>query len=87
MKITKVQTILLSYPIPLEKQWRNNYGQVVQHDNIVVKVETDAGMNGFGVVHSGPEAIKAIVENELQPLLLGEDPTNTERLWEKMYTG
>src|SRR5712692_1103099 len=24
MKITRVQVILLSYPIPLEKQWRND---------------------------------------------------------------
>jgi D-galactarolactone cycloisomerase len=87
MKITKVQAILLSYPIPPEKQWRNDYGQVVKHDNVIVKVETDEGITGFGAAHGGPEAIKMIVEHELQPLLLGEDPTQTERLWEKMYTG
>jgi L-alanine-DL-glutamate epimerase-like enolase superfamily enzyme len=87
MKITKVQAMLLSYPIPPEKQWRNDYGQVVKHDNIIVQVETDEGITGLGAAHGGPEAIKTIVEHELQPLLLGEDPTRTERLWEKMYTG
>ena len=87
MKITRVQALLLSYPIPLEKQWRNDYGQVVKHDNVLVQVETDEGVTGLGAAHGGPEAIKTLVEHELQPRLVGEDPTNTERLWEKMYTG
>jgi D-galactarolactone cycloisomerase len=59
----------------------------VKHDNVIVKVETDAGITGFGAAHGGPEAVKTIVEDDLQPRLLGEDPTHTERLWEKMYTG
>ncbi len=87
MKITRVRAILLSYPIPRERQWRNDYGVVVKHDNVIVVVETDEGVSGIGAAHGGPEAIKAIVEHELQPALVGEDPTNTERLWEKMYNG
>ncbi|MCC7082963.1 MAG: mandelate racemase/muconate lactonizing enzyme family protein [Burkholderiales bacterium] len=87
MKITSVKAILLSYAIPKERQHRNDYGQVVKHDNVVVKVETDAGITGIGAAHGGPEAIKAVVEHELQPALIGEDPTQVERLWEKMYSG
>lgn len=87
MKITSVKAILLSYPIPKDRQHRNDYGVVVKHDNVVVKVETDEGITGIGAAHGGPEAIKAIVEHDLGPALIGEDPTNTERLWEKMYNG
>lgn len=87
MKITNVSATLLSYPIPEERRHRNDYGVVLKHDNVIVKVETDEGITGIGAAHGGPEAIKSIVEHELQPALVGEDPTNTERLWERMYNG
>jgi D-galactarolactone cycloisomerase len=87
MKITKVEAIQLSYPIPVDKQWRNDYGRIVKHDNIYVRVTTDEGVTGLGAAYGSSVAVKTIVEQELQPLLMGEDPTNTERLWEKMYTG
>lgn len=87
MKITSVKAILLSHPVPKERQHRNDYGVVVKHDNVIVVVETDDGITGIGAAHGGPEAIKATIEHELQPALVGEDPTNVERLWEKMYSG
>ena len=87
MQITSVKVMLLSYPVPKERQHRNDYGVVVKLDNVIVRVETDEGITGIGAAHGSPEAIKGIVEHELQPALIGEDPTNTERLWEKMYNG
>jgi L-alanine-DL-glutamate epimerase-like enolase superfamily enzyme len=87
MKITAVKAILLSHPVPKERQHRNDYGMVVKHDNVIVVVETDEGVTGIGAAHGGPEAIQAMVEHELQPALVGEDPSNIERLWEKMYSG
>lgn len=87
MKITAVNAILLSYPVPKERQHRNDYGVVVKHDNVIVVVKTDEGITGIGAAHGAAETIKTIVECELQPALIGEDPTNTERLWEKMYNG
>ena len=87
MKITRVRTILLSYPVPAEKQHRNDYGVVKKYDNVIVVVETDEGITGIGAAHAAAEVIKTIVEHELQPQLIGEDPTNIERLWQKMYTG
>lgn len=87
MKITSVRAILLSTPIPPERRWRSDLGIMMKTDNVIVVVETDEGIRGIGSAHGGAEAIKAIVESELQPALVGEDPTNTERLWEKMYNG
>jgi len=50
-------------------------------------VETDAGLRGvgYGLAHTGEVA--AVIERNLQPLLLGEDPLQTELLWERMYIG
>jgi L-alanine-DL-glutamate epimerase-like enolase superfamily enzyme len=87
MKITKIKTIPLSYIVPEEKRHRTDFGWVVKHDNLIVKVETDEGVTGIGTCLGHLEAVKAIAEHQLGPLLVGEDPTNTERLWEKMYSG
>jgi len=87
MKITNIKAIPLSYSVPEEKRHRTDYGWVVKHDNVIVNVETDEGVTGIGTCLGQAEAIKAIVEQEFGPSLMGEDPTNTERLWEKMYNG
>lgn len=87
MKITNIKAIPLSYCVPEEKRHRTDYGWVVKQDNVIVKVETDEDITGIGTCLGQPEAVKAIVERQLGPALLGEDPTNTERLWEKMYNG
>ena len=87
MRITDVKAIPLSYSVPEENRHRTDYGWVVKSDNVIVIVETDEGITGIGASLGQPEAIRAIVEYQLRPALVGEDPTNTERLWEKMYNG
>jgi L-alanine-DL-glutamate epimerase-like enolase superfamily enzyme len=49
---------------------------------VVVRVETDAGLAGHGV--TGPtqrRAVRALVNEEMAPLLVGRDPLPTERHW------
>lgn len=54
-----------------------------QVTNVFVQIETDEGVTGIGGPLPHEQAY--IVNQALTPLLLGEDPTATERLWEKMY--
>jgi L-alanine-DL-glutamate epimerase-like enolase superfamily enzyme len=64
-------------------------------DDLVVLVHTDEGITGIGEVDSAPEAVAALVHapashaiaNSLRELLIGEDPLDVERLWDKMYRG
>src|SRR5436309_3858227 len=64
-------------------------------DALVVRVATDSGITGIGEVDSSPEVVKAAIEAPkshltscgLRQLLLGEDPLDIGRLWEKMYRG
>ena len=64
-------------------------------DDLVVLVHTDEGITGIGEVDSAPEAVRALINapgshaiaNSLHDLLVGEDPTDVERLWHKMYRG
>ena len=53
----------------------------------LVKITADDGTAGWGEGHAplGPRATKAVVEDVLAPLLIGEDPLAIEYLWERMY--
>jgi L-alanine-DL-glutamate epimerase-like enolase superfamily enzyme len=51
----------------------------------LLRVYTDDGRVGLGSVYSYPALVYLIVKQQLEPLLIGEDPTEVEALWERMY--
>ena len=75
MKITNVRAIPMSDAIPPPRQHRTNLGTKVKSDAVLVMVETDAGLTGVGASRGSPMTLCAIVEHDLAPALLGEDPT------------
>src|SRR4029078_1718838 len=64
-------------------------------DDIVVFVHTDEGITGIGETDLNPWIARACIEAPsthtmglgLKDMLLGEDPLQPERIWEKLYTG
>jgi L-rhamnonate dehydratase len=52
---------------------------------LVVEIETDEGYVGIGNAGLSPDVTKLIVDSKLKGLLIGENPLNTEYLYEKMY--
>lgn len=62
-------------------------------DVVLVRVRTDTGLEGIGEADASPEVIKAIIDAPfshniacgLRELLVGENPLETERLWQKLY--
>ena len=55
---------------------------------LLVKVETDSGLYGIGEAfcYGSPlHAGKVIIEEQLTPYLIGQDPENIELLWQTMY--
>ena len=53
--------------------------------DVVVEVETDAGITGVGHGNWATGAIETIVDETLSKLVVGEDPRQRERLWDMMY--
>ena len=88
MKITDVRAIYLR---PKEIKARTDSSQ----DALIIEVETDAGIIGYGEVDSCPLVTKAIIEapvshtlsQGLKGLVIGEDPFEHEKIWHKMYEG
>ncbi len=62
-------------------------------DVALIRVRTDTGLEGIGEADASPEVVKAIVDAPfshniacgLREQLIGENPLETERLWQKMY--
>jgi L-alanine-DL-glutamate epimerase-like enolase superfamily enzyme len=77
MKITKIETLLLSRMHEPERQWVTSRFRVVKADCPVVVIHTDEGLTGVGeaCAYGVPRLIKEWVE-WLTPTLLGCDPTD-----------
>ncbi len=62
---------------------QNGYQQT-----LLVKVTTDQGIVGWGEAHAvmTPMAIKTIITDLFEPILLGQDARQIEALWEKMFS-
>jgi len=86
-KITSVKAIPMSDPVPLERQHRNDLGTKIKSDATLIVVETDDGLKGLGASLGNPEVVAALVEFDLGPSVIGEDPLFSELIWEKMYNG
>lgn len=87
MKITGVRCIPLSHAVPPEKRQRSDLGTRVKNDSTLIMVDTDDGLTGMGAALGNPEVVRAIVEFELAPALIGMDPMFSERIYEVMYNG
>lgn len=52
---------------------------------LIVEVFTDAGHVGIGNAALSPRLTKQVIDLYLKPLLMGQDPFDTEFLWQHMY--
>ncbi len=55
---------------------------------VVVRIETDTGLVGWGEAHTpvAPEAAKAAIDALLAGIVLGRDPLDIQPIWENMYS-
>ncbi len=86
MKITRITAIPLSWRLPEGKTVRLGVGATTKRDAIVVRVETDQGLTGYGEAHPGrsPGAIASLVNNTLNPLITGMDACDVVGVWARV---
>jgi L-rhamnonate dehydratase len=98
MKITSVRTKLYQWkgpvktadtifatPVSLLPFQKDSQAAYRFFSWLVVEIETDNGLVGIGNAGLSPDVTKLIIDSKLKGLLIGEDPMNTEYLYEKMF--
>ncbi|RPJ22386.1 MAG: mandelate racemase/muconate lactonizing enzyme family protein, partial [Planctomycetaceae bacterium] len=85
MKITNVEPIVLK--APLGEPWRIGTAVFTSMSSVLVRVDTDEGITGYGecMVRFAPAAAAAVVEEILKPVAVGQDPFEVELIWDRMY--
>lgn len=89
MRITAVEALLVRQP-EIDASVADG-----SQDGLVVRVRTDEGITGVGEVDSSPTVAKAVIEAPashsisagLAGLLIGEDPLEVGRLWDRLFEG
>ena len=86
MKIISIKSHVLRYELDHELGYSQQYYKY--RTTHLVEIETDEGITGWGECF-GPGNIalanKFIIEKVIQPLIKGENPTNKEYIWHKVY--
>jgi D-galactarolactone cycloisomerase len=85
MKITNVEATPMA--LPLDERLRWGAMTVAVKGGIVVRVTTDEGLVGLGEAGFSAEyfpTVGPVINNQLAPLLVGEDPRDIGALWQRM---
>ena len=88
MKIVNIRALVLSYEYNDGIADALNYFS--KRNAVIVLLDTDKGIQGIGesaCFGGPPTSTKYLIENELAKYVIGEDPTNVERIWQKMWYG
>jgi D-galactarolactone cycloisomerase len=79
MKVTAVRCHVLHAPI--ENKFFYSQGYYPARDAVLVEIQTDEGLSGWGQPSGAPAVLPAIVEKQYAPRLLGKDPRDWNALW------
>lgn len=85
MKITSVKGIKLRCPCV---EISDALGTSTARQAFLIRIETDNGLVGIGeaFTYGAPlDAMQVILEHQMIPILLGEEASDIERLWQTMY--
>jgi L-alanine-DL-glutamate epimerase-like enolase superfamily enzyme len=83
MKIVDIRAIPLSYRC--DPPYGSAGGMQASRGGLLVEVGTDDGITGIGEAGVGGGSTRHVIEDQLRPMLIGEDPLLIEGLWQKMF--
>jgi len=99
MKITEVRTRVVEWrgktvppqphfctnPVDLLDMPIDTMGAFRFHSWLIVEVKSDAGEVGIGNAALAPRVTKQLIDLYLSPILIGQNPFDSEYLWQTMY--
>jgi L-alanine-DL-glutamate epimerase-like enolase superfamily enzyme len=89
IKITGVETDVLKRP-PGTPTYDAIHTLGVDNGSVVLRLRTDAGITGwascsFGMIAGGPRVVETILQQEVKPVLLGQDPAFPRRIRAELW--
>jgi L-Ala-D/L-Glu epimerase len=92
MKITDINAFAVNIPlVPFEEggigPYVTNHNSLTSMDRVLVRVDTDEGISGWGEVRVflTPEATVSIIEDGIYPLVTGQSPFELEKLRRQVF--
>src|ERR1044071_5640179 len=87
MRIRSINAVPISYKVPEGQNVRLGIGRAVKRDAVLVRVETDEGLVGWGEAHHGrcPGAIAKLIDTTLGELVIGLDALDVIGVWDRVY--
>lgn len=90
LRITGLKTDILRFaPGRVYSDAIHRFGE--DRGGVVLRLETNAGITGwayssFGMIKGGPRVVQALLEEELKPVLVGQDPAMVKKLRAAMWS-
>src|SRR6185369_16789327 len=91
MHISRIETFAVRIPLKPERRMISALGQHTVSEYVIVRVHTDAGIDGVGEATVTPRwsgetvwGTKAVIDQLFTPLLLGCDPANVVEIDRRM---
>lgn len=99
MKITDVRTRVVEWrgkTVPPQPHFCTNPVDILElpadamgpfrfHSWLIVEIATDTGHVGIGEAALAPRVTKQVIDLYLKPILMGQNPFDSEYLWQHMY--
>ena len=87
MKISKITAVPISFRVPEGGNVTLGIGRAVKRDAVLVRVDTDEGITGWGEAHHGrcPGAIAKLIDTTLSDLVTGMDAHDIVGVWKRVY--
>lgn len=87
MRIANIRSVPISFPVPPSKSVTLGIGRAVKRDAVLVRVETDDGIIGWGEAHHGrcPGAVSKFVDTTMSELAVGMDAFDVTGVWARVY--
>src|SRR5688572_28076296 len=77
------------YRLPIEPSGDAGHGLLDTEELVTVEVHAD-GLVGHGYAYTigrGGQAVRALIDRDLTPLLVGQAAEDVEALWERLWRG
>ncbi len=87
LKIRDIRAVPLSFRVPEGRVVRHGIGAAVKRDMVLVRVQTECGVVGWGEAHHGrgPTAIADLINTTLSHFVLGRSAASPVEAWNAVY--